>query len=59
MTLRGRINQQGEDWRVQMSQPRKPAPQPVPDTSDGIDLLTLIVVAWFICLIAGYVIGRL
>lgn len=29
-----------------------------PDTRDGIDLLVIILSVWFVCMIAGYVIGR-
>lgn len=31
---------------------------PAPDTTDGIDLLVIILFVWFVCMIAGYVIGR-
>lgn len=33
-------------------------PRPQPDTTDGVDLLVIILFVWFVCMIAGYVIGR-
>lgn len=63
MSLRGRINQHVEDWRNQRAvlgttSTPTPASSARPDTRDGFDLFIIIVFIWFICLIAGYVIGR-
>jgi hypothetical protein len=60
MSPRGRINHEVTVWRNQAKAPATaPTPKPpAPDTSDGIDLFVLVLFVWFVCLIAGYVIGR-
>lgn len=63
MSLRGRLNQYATDWRDQHAAPRlrKPTPLPsasVPDTSDGVDAIVIIVVLLVVGLMASHFIAK-
>lgn len=63
MSLRGRLNQYATDWREQHAAPRlrKPTPLPsasVPDISDGVDVIVIIVLLLVIALMAWHFIAK-
>ena len=61
MSLRGQINQGITDWRNQravLGTTSTSTSPSKPDTTDGVDLLVIILFVWFVCLLAGYVIGK-